>query len=151
MGKKVATVAACLIAIAIGVYFAWPKSPIPTINPDDWRRPWVCDDCGHTFLEPPGGGMHTCPKCTKTAGVQSIIYACKCGHDFEAYRLKDYSSTDKDVDENGKPVVPTFYFKKPGGKWTTQPKDLEPSACPKCGNTDKATLQEKRFGPLAGY
>ena len=149
MGKKIATVAACLIAISAGVYFAWPKSAIPTIDPDDWRRPWVCDACGHTFLEPPGQGTLPCPKCAKKAGVQSIIYTCKCGHEFEAYRFKDYYSMGGELDENGKPIMPAQYYKKAGGKWTTQIEKLGPIACPKCGNADKATLQEKRFGPLA--
>ena len=134
LAKKVATIVACVVAIVVSVYIALPSHRPPKIDPDDYRRPWVCEACGHTFLEPPTAGVLPCPKCGKKQGVQSIVYTCgKCGAEFEAYRFKDYYGAAEATDENGQPMAPIAYFKKAGGEWTTSLADLGPIKCPKCG------------------
>ena len=150
MAKKIGIVVACVALIAVSVYIALPPRRLPKVNPEDYRRPWVCDACGHTFRELPGPGLRPCPKCGELAGVQSIIYTCgKCGAEFEAYRLKDmYGATaEQGADAMGSDIA---YAKKAGGEWTTVFSILKPIKCPKCGNTDPATLKEKLFGPGLG-
>ena len=140
----------CLVIIAVSVYFAHPRHRRPKINPEDYRRPWVCEACGHTFREVPTAGVLPCPKCGKKQAVQSVVYTCgKCGCEFEAYRLKDYYGSDETHDESGRPILPVAYFKKAGGKWATRLAELGPLKCPKCGNSDPATLTQKVFAPGA--
>ena len=151
LAKKVGTVVVCVALIAVSVYFALPSYRPAKIDPDDYRRPWVCEACGHTFMEPPTAGVLPCPKCGKKQAVQSIVTACgKCGAEFEAYRFKDYYGAPEATDENGQPVAPIAYFKQVGGDWTTNRTDLGPIKCPKCANADPATLVEKVFAPGSG-
>ena len=151
MAKKAAIVALCLLLIAVSAHFALPRRRVPTtIDADDYRRPWVCEACGHTFLEPPTAGVRVCPECGQKKAVHSIIYVCaKCGHEFEACRYKHYYGSDEEFDEDGKPVMPTGYYKDIGGTWTPNRKALRPVKCPECGNADPATLAEKLFVPGA--
>jgi len=148
VGRKIAIAIGCLALTAIGVYLAWPKHRIPTPNPDDYRRPWVCDACGHTWQAPPSQGLLACPKCGEKKGAQAAIFVCKaCGKEFEAYRFADFYSLDGEVGPDGKPAVPATYYKKPGGAWTTDRSKIEPIVCPGCGNSDAAKLEEKVFAP----
>ena len=146
--KKTVTIIACVVLTAVGVYFALPRRGIPRVDPDDYRRPWVCDACGHVFQEPPGEGLLTCPKCGEKQAAQSAVYTCKkCGKEFEAYRFADFYSADGGLGPDGKPAVPTTYYKKAGGRWTVRRDDLGPVTCPDCGNKNPATLEEKVFAP----
>jgi len=148
VGRKIATIIGCLTLTAVGIYFAWPKHGVPTVDPDDYRRPWVCDACGHTFQEPPGAGLLPCPECGEKKGAQVAVFVCKgCGKEFEAYRFADFYSVEGGVGPDGKPAVPATYYKKPGGEWTLDRGKLGPIACPGCGNSDAAKLEEKTFGP----
>ena len=150
MAKKIGTVVVCVGLIAVSIYFALPSYRPPKIDPDDYRRPWVCDACGHTFMEPPTAGVLPCPKCGKKQGVQSIVYTCgKCGAEFEAFRYKDYYGVGPAHDEGGEPMPPLPHYKRPGGEWVTNRDELGDIKCPKCGNADPATLKEKVFAPAA--
>ena len=148
LAKKVVTVVVCLVVTAAGVYMAWPKGRIATPNPEDYRRPWVCDACGHTFDEPPGEGMRECPKCGAKKGAQVGVYVCKaCGEEFEAYRFADFYTDSGDAGPDGKPLVPATYYKLPGSQWKIGRPDPKAIVCPKCGNRDPAKLEERRFVP----
>jgi len=135
LAKKVGTVVVCVALIAVSVYFALPSYRPPKINPDDYRRPWVCEACGHTFMEPPTAGVLPCPK---------------CGAEFEAFRYKDYYGVGPAHDEGGEPMPPLPHYKRPGGEWVTNRDELGDIKCPKCGNADPATLKEKVFAPGSG-
>ena len=148
MAKKIGIAAVCIVVTAVSAYFALPPRGRPEINPEDYRRPWVCEACGHEFLEPPTSGMRVCPKCGKKEAVQSYVYVCEsCDKEFEAYRFKD----NYGIEEAGPggEVDPMPRFKKPGGKWAKRLADLGPLKCPHCGNDDPATLTEKVFAPGA--
>ena len=144
-------VAACLAVIALCCYATFrPRDGRPRIDPEAYRIQWVCEGCGHTFVEQPAAGVRPCPQCGKTAAVQSRLYVCgKCGAEFEGWRVKDYYGADDATDEQGRPVLPVTYFKRPGGEWTTDATALGPLTCPKCGNADEATLKQKAGGGAA--
>jgi DNA-directed RNA polymerase subunit RPC12/RpoP len=148
LARNALIVVACLVLIAASVYFALPRRQFPKIVPEDYRRPYVCDACGHTFLEVPAPGVRTCPKCGKDEGVQSVTYVCgKCGTEFEAYRLKDFYGASVPAGVDPRTVAPLPHFKMAGGEWVTSRAQLGPIKCPKCGNEDAATLKMRIYAP----
>ncbi|MFW6163238.1 MAG: hypothetical protein ACODAJ_10760 [Planctomycetota bacterium] len=148
MAKKTVIVAGCLALIVLGVYMAWPKHGVPTPDPEDYQRPWVCEACGHRFQAVQSQGMGECPECGARKAVQLAVYVCKaCGAEFDAYRFADFYSDTGDVGPDGKPALPAPYYRLPDGDWKTGQPAPEDIACPECGNSDPAQLEEKRFGP----
>jgi hypothetical protein len=145
------TVLACLAVLVVCGWMLFRPDGKPRAEDlDDYRRPWVCEACDHRFLALPGPGRRTCPQCGREEAVQSVIYVCgACGAEFEAYRRVDHYDEGAPPGPDGKVVLPLPHFKRPGGEWTTDRSELDDIACPKCGNTDAATLREKTYGPNA--
>ena len=152
MAKKAAVAAVSLLVIVLSLYVTFrPSSPRLKLRPPDYRRPWVCERCSHTFLDLPTTGVRACPRCGDRSAVQSVVYVCgQCGGEFEAYRLKDYYGAESGTDERGRPVLPVAYVKTAGGEWTTDAAQLGPLRCPKCGNAAASTLRRKAYGRKAG-
>ena len=148
MARRITTAGVCIVVIAVSLYFVLrPARRRRGVDPADYRRPWVCEACGHAFVELPATGLRRCPECGKQAAVRSVRYTCgKCGHSFEAYRMKDYYGTEANTDESGQAVMPMAYYRKgKAGRWTTDLGQLGRPACPKCGNADPATLREPDY------
>lgn len=149
MSRSAATLAVCVALILGSAYTVLrPSAGHRTVDLTEYRCPWVCDACGHSFLALPGPGTRKCPKCGADKGAQSIRCVCgKCGAEFEACRRVDHYDTSGELGPDGKMTLPLPHYKKSGGEWTTDRAKLGGTPCPKCGNADTKTLEEKRFGP----
>ena len=145
MARKAVIAAACILVTGLCTYMVLRPAGAGrrAITQDD-HVPWVCDACGHRFSGPPYPGKRPCPDCGRNEAVRSIVFVCgKCGEEFEAYRLFDNYSTEAGPAQSADTGLPLPHVKRPGGRWTADPAELDLIACPRCRNDDPATLAPK--------